>query len=316
MKKFFSFVAAALVSMSLFAEPAVVPTVNDIKVNYDESHIVLCVYFDEEVCNDLVFAGSYNNWGTDPATMLYGEPLEGFEGWYVFDVATVVGDGSDEGKPVQLKNDGGFDWAYQTGDVASWIHKGGNELNLTAGYAGEANVAYPAVGIYIYESAYFKVHNTPCVTIPEHDYTIRLYAPESETCKPAIIGHFNGWSTGMEMVEDVDLETFEVYYEAKIHDEEKAEYKFKALTDTDWSNQLQHYDAAEDAWFDLGNEVLGTEEVIVLRYNSEDYRYTKECEVAAVENNTVKAAAVKTLVNGQLVLTVGEKQYNVYGAEL
>lgn len=162
MKKFFFFAVAAFASMSMFATPEKCPTVDDVKQYYDTTHIVLCAYFDEEICNDLVFVGTYNNWGTDPATMIYGEPLEGFDGWYVFDVATVVGDGSDEGKPVQLKEDGSFDWKYQTGDVASWIHIAGKELGLMAGYNGEANVSYATAGIYIYESAYFKEHNSPC----------------------------------------------------------------------------------------------------------------------------------------------------------
>lgn len=83
MKKIFTLIAAALMSASMFAQPATVPYVRDLEdAGYDvTSARVICLYFDEQVYYDIVWAGSYNGWSIDnPANMIHFKPLEGFTG--------------------------------------------------------------------------------------------------------------------------------------------------------------------------------------------------------------------------------------------
>ena len=132
------FFAALVVAVASFATPAKTPTKNDLADFYEPGQLCVCVYFEEEVCNDVVFAGSYNGWDTgNPAAMAKFAPLDGFEGWYY--VAVTDESASIEGKPVQLKGDGSFSWDYQTGDVASWVKVAGT-VNIEAGYEGESNL--------------------------------------------------------------------------------------------------------------------------------------------------------------------------------
>lgn len=319
MKKFFSFVAAALFSAAIFATPAQVPTVAQIEANYDAtSDVVLVVYFDEEVCNDIAFMGNYCGWALGTDTHM-GEELEGFEGWYVFTAPAVVeetdGDGNPtqallQAKPVQLKDGDLSGWDYQTGDPDSWVHQGGLEMTISAGYSDEANLEYPAPGVYIYESLYFKAHHTPCVAVPEHDYNITLYAPEGCGYKPAIIGSFNGWSAGVAMTEDID-DDFNKIYKATIHDEEGHEFKFKEVNDTDWSNQIKLIDEEGNA-YDNPNVKLGEETSIVLHYENGFWSLCTE----AVENVAVEAVATKIIRNGQIIILKGDVEFNVLGTQV
>ena len=97
------FFAALVVAVASFAAPATTPTKNDLADFYEPGQLCVCVYFEEEVCNDIVFAGSYNGWNTTVAEMAKFAPLEGFEGWYY--VAVTDESETIEGKPVQLKKD-------------------------------------------------------------------------------------------------------------------------------------------------------------------------------------------------------------------
>ena len=179
MKKISMFFAALVVAVASFAAPAKTPTKNDLADFYEPGQLCVCVYFEEEVCSDIVFAGSYNGWATDPATMAKFAPLEGFEGWYY--VAVTDGSETIEGKPVQLKKDGSFSWDYQTGDPASWTIVSGT-VNITPGYDGEADLkGYSTAEPVILISAYFKNHNSPCVAEVYHDYTIRLTPPDRKS---------------------------------------------------------------------------------------------------------------------------------------
>ena len=188
MKKIYAFMAAALMSASLFAAPDKAPGVEDLaNVGDLANDVVLALYFDEEVCNDLVLVGTYNEWNTDDVEALTRfEKLEGFDGWYV--AAFPWAEGA-AGKAVQLKSDGTFDWKFQTGDVVAWINQGGKEATIEAGYDGESNVSYSEPGAYIYEIAYFKLHNSPCEVVPKHKYTIVFldpYCEENDEFVPAI----------------------------------------------------------------------------------------------------------------------------------
>ena len=121
MKKIALFFASLVVAMASFAA---IPTKSDLADFYEPGQLCVCVQFEEPVCNDIVFIGSYNGWdSSDPASMAHFAPLEGFDGWYY--VAVTDNSATIEGKPVQLMSDGSFSWDYQGGDADAWtIHAG------------------------------------------------------------------------------------------------------------------------------------------------------------------------------------------------
>lgn len=317
MKKISVMFAALLASMSIFASKEVVPTTADLANYYEDGQLCVAVYFEAEVCNDIVFIGSYNSWSEDVSTMTKFETVDGFEGWYVVAVDAIANeDGVIQGKPVQLKSDGTFSWDFQTGDAASWTLLSGT-VTISEGYAGEANLeGYDAATPVVLISAYFKNHNNPCVAAVKHNYTVNLKAPicadaEGTYFAPAIIGDFNGWSEGVAM--ELNEET--LVYSYTFEDEEKHAFKFKAFGDTDWTNQIQilvkNEETGEEEWQDNQNITLGETEVLDIDYSAG--RYTLCADGQAIENTAVKSVAVKTIENGQLVIRVNDQKINVLG---
>ncbi len=73
---------------------------------------------DAEVCSELVFAGDYNGYNTDPSTLVRFEAIEGYEGWYKAVITPADASESSPvlaGKPCALAQDGTFPsyWDYQ-----------------------------------------------------------------------------------------------------------------------------------------------------------------------------------------------------------
>ena len=291
MKKFF-FAALAVAAVALVGcEPKPVdpidpepgdttvvvaaPTASDLADYEEEGNFVACVHFAGAVCNDIVFAGSYNGWATDPASMVKFEALEGFDGWYVAVVPVTVVDGveANDGKPAQLADDGSFSWDYQTGDVDSWELVSGT-VDIVAGYSGESDLKnWNSAEPVILKSLYWKNNQSPCVEVVEQEYTITLKAPDCGGFEPAIIGDFNGWAEGVAMELQADGS-----YKAVITSSAGKGYKFKATTDTDWSNQIQHLvkneETGEDEWKDLDNCILGEEVAVSHDFSTSEYKYS------------------------------------------
>lgn len=291
MKKFF-FAALAVAAVALVGcEPKPVdpidpepgdttvvvaaPTAADLADYEEEGNFVACVHFAGAVCNDIVFAGSYNGWATDPASMVKFEALEGFDGWYVAVVPVTVVDGveANDGKPAQLADDGSFSWDYQTGDVDSWELVSGT-VDIVAGYSGESDLKnWNSAEPVILKSLYWKNNQSPCVEVVEQEYTITLKAPDCGGFEPAIIGDFNGWTEGVAMELQADGS-----YKAVITSSAGKGYKFKATTDTDWSNQIQHLvkneETGEDEWKDLDNCILGEEVAVSHDFSTSEYKYS------------------------------------------
>ena len=310
------FFAALVVAVASFAAPATTPTKNDLADFYEPGQLCVCVYFEEEVCNTLVFAGSYNGWATDPATMAKFAPLEGFEGWYY----VAVTDASEEiqGKPVQLMGDGSFSWDYQTGDADSWTVVAGT-VTVAPGYSGEADLkGYSTAEPVIMISAYFKNHQTPCGYVAEYkDYTIRLNAPfcagaDGTYYNPAIIGDFNGWSEGV--AGEIDEETFEYVFVLKQAEKTKA-FKFRALEGQSWDNQIQLQNENGE-WYDNPNIPLGDETTITIDYSAGKYTLCVDEEAAVEDVEVENASAVKVIKNGQMVIEMNGKFFNILGAEV
>ncbi len=319
MKKLSMIALALIAAISGFAAPDKTPTKADLADYYQAGQLCVCVYFEEQVCNDIVFAGTYNNWVITPADMAKFEKVENFDGWYV--VAVTDASEDIQGKPVQLQSDGTFAWDYQTGDVDSWTLISGT-VTISAGYGGEADLkGYSTAEPVIMISKYFKNHNSPCVEVIKHDYTVNLKAPicadaEGNYFAPAIIGSFNAWGEGVAM--ELNEET--MIYSYKFNDKEGGEFKFKALGDTDWTNQIQilgkNAETGEDEWQDNPNITLGATEVIDIDYSAG--RYTLCADKSAVDNVEVKATAVKfyDATTGQLFIIQGDKRYNVLGTQV
>ena len=279
------FAALAVAVASLATPPTQIPTKTDLADFYEPGQLCVCIYFEEEVCNDIVFIGSYNGWdSSDPSSMAKFSELEGFEGWYYVAVTdeTVDAEGKPaiEGKPVQLKKDGSFAWDYQGGDAAAWtLHSG--KVDILDGYSGECDLKnYSTDEPVILTCAYFKQHNSPCVDEVYHDYTIRLMPPfcsgaDGTWYQPAIMGSFNGWAEGVG-ASDIDTETYEYIF--KINDKEGGEFKFRSLEIADWSNQIQIPNEVDEngevvSWKDNDNIKLGAETTISIDYSNG--RYTK-----------------------------------------
>lgn len=248
-------------------EVSTVPTAEDLAEYEQDGYFVACINFQGEVCNDIVFAGSYNSWDTYPENMVHFTPLEDFDGWYVAVIPVTVneeGVEANEGKPVQLDNDGSFSWDYQTGDVNSWELISGS-VDITAGYSGESDCKnWTSVEPVILKSLYFKNHNSPCHVV-SHEYTVNLIAPSCGGYEPAIIGSFNGWSEGVAMWLQSDGS-----YSYIFTDNEGGSFKFKATTDTDWSNEIQIL--SDGVWINNPDILLGEEINIHIDYS--DGRYT------------------------------------------
>lgn len=286
MKKIYAFFAAALMSVSMFASLEQVPTVADLSAIYDgTTNVVLCCYFDETPCNDVVLAGSYNEWSDNPANCQKFEALEGFDGWYVAEAPYAEG---FMAKPLQLKN-GDFDgWTYQVGDPRAWENKGGDgtkTITLTA--EGDKSDDYPdgcqtkaeypeGAGFYVYEIKYWQYHKTPCEYIPSHKYTIYLFAPECEYVQPAIVGNFDKWSgTAMNKT---TYEGDEAYmYE--VTSEEGKEFKFFDLV-LKWTNEIEFYNNDSDKW-DKGQNihfpVAMQDTILVFDYSDPDMARWQVC---------------------------------------
>ena len=284
MKKLTVMFAALLASVSMFASKEVAPKAADLANYYDPGQLCVAVYFEEEVCNDVVFVGTYNGWATTPADMAKFEPVEDFDGWWV----VAVTDESEviEGKPVQLQSDGSFSWDYQTGDVDSWTLVSGT-VNISAGYSGEAHLeGYSTAEPVVLISAYFKNHNSPCVPLVPHTYTVNLKAPicgsdpndYSTYFAPAIIGDFNNWAEGVAM--ELNEET--MVYSYTFDSFEGKQFKFKAAGDIDWTNQIQIL--IDGDWYDNQNIMLADQETINIDYSNG--RYTL-CNMPAIPGTTL-----------------------------
>lgn len=314
MKKFFSFACALFACVAAFATvevPTTQPddaTLNGYKA--EGANVVVAFYTTAPICNDIVFIGSYCGWNEDPTQLVKFEAVEGFENWYVTCVTDTSA--SIEGKPVQLKSDGTFSWDYQLGDDAVVVR---GTLTKEPGYAGEVNLkGYGTDAPVVFAFGKWKNDNNPCVAAERHNYTVILDAPScadeaGNYFDPAIIGNFNNWSEGVPM-ELITEGEHALKYKYEFEDEVGHEFKFKAATDTNWSNQIQLLDSVGN-WYDNPNITLGADTVIILDYSAGKYTLCVE-EQTAVENVEAKNIR-KVIENGRLVIYVGEERYNALG---
>jgi len=270
MKKLFTFVAMAIISVAMFASREVVPSDADLQ-KYATNTYTMCIYNDG-ACNGIVLNGTYAGWpnAADHATLLDFVAVEGFEGWYVVsweDATDPSADGGVQAKPIQLDGSGLFNWDYQLGADAELIR---GTADLLPGNTNEVDIKNIGAGIVVIDVKSWK--NNPCTAV-YHVYNVTLVSPdcnEEDYIVPAISGGFNGWDQqAMEMNELKTAErqkaglpgaVFEISFKAA----EGSQFKFRSSAEwgKDWTNELKEYVEEDDEWKaynDGQNLELGTE---------------------------------------------------------
>lgn len=227
MKKFYAFLAAALMSVSVFAAKEVVPSDAVLADYYNPGDVCVCIYVPGDMaCNDIVLAGSFHkegtSWITSPVSDLpHFEPVEGYDGWYVASFEPEAEPDAEKGmqaKPVMLDVDGKFNWEYQVHDVT--IIRGG--VQVVAGFSGEIDlINYGADAPNVFTVDAWK--QNPCTAI-YHNYTVTVI---NDGCGgltiPFIVGAMTGW--GFEQMQLDQAKTIE--YQAPVY-----YYNFKAAEGT------------------------------------------------------------------------------------
>lgn len=265
MKKFYALVAAALVSVAMFASRAVVPSDADLASYVGENPYAMCIYNDG-ACNDIVLIGTYVGWSTS-ADLLTFQAVEGFEGWYIAAWDEVPGEGGVQAKPVQLDGSGNFSWDYQLGADAELIR---GTASIEPGNTNEVDIKNIGEGIVVIDVKSWK--NNPCTAV-YHVYNFTLVSPdcnEEDFVVPAISGGFNNWA--QEAMTLNELKTAQRQnaglpggvFEYSARAAEGAEFKFRSSVEwgPDWTNELKQYVDSLDEWvaFNGGaNFVLGEE---------------------------------------------------------
>ena len=285
MKKIYAFLAAALMSASLFAAPSQ----SDLASYVEEGYYVAC--FQAPVgttCNDIYWMGEYCGWNISAPLdeLVKCEPLAGNDGWYVAKVPVVEGKNND-GKPIQLNECGKMTWDVQPGTFEGatvevlagsvTVSPNGAEIDLKDWSASEATI----VTIGSWKNGY-----DPCTKVCEQQsYTIRVYPPYCEyleDLEPSIRGSFNQWGDPLPM-------TFKGTYFEYVSEPVSASFEFKFNNNRndkeDWSHQFEAYDELNDKWHFIPEEgnislTTGTEyytrEGNVLTFDFSDdtkYRY-------------------------------------------
>ena len=161
--------------------------------------------------NQLVFAGDYNGYNTDPAAMAHFEAVEGANGWYV--AVITPADASLNpvlaGKPCALAADGSFpsSWDHQWLNVEEGnceILDGSDEAVLEVEYDVESKLLVSNNSSVVYVRSYgFKTD--PCVEATTYTVTFTAETPALEAGQTVYaVGAFNGWAADATPMEFAD----------------------------------------------------------------------------------------------------------------
>ena len=249
MKKFYAMIAAALMSVSLFAAN---PTQADLASYAKDGYYVACFSTPAATtCNDIVWIGTYDGWNADDPDKIKCEELSSFPGWYV--AVVPVGTATDpegecSGKPVQLNECGKFSWDYQCGKFGT-IELVAGEVSIESGNNGtETDLKnWSKTEATIIDMSEWK--NSPCENVcNEHAYTIRLYDPYCEAHSdftPYLRGTFNNWGVAVPMElkdEIVGGEEVSVWVYTTEPQSGVLKFKWNNSSDKDnWDNQFMKY---------------------------------------------------------------------------
>ncbi len=318
MKKFFSFLVAASLSVSAFASLEEVPSDDVLKGYYEAGQVCVCIFVPADMaCYDVVFVGTYNNWGKgegsteDVANCSKFEAVEGYDGWYV----VAVNDESTDiqGKPVMLDADGAFNWAYQVG--AAEIIRGAVTV-VKGGFSGEIDLkTYGKDAPNVYAVTAWK--SNPCTAV-YHNYTIAVINSSCNTLAvPFVVGAMNGWKF-TEMTVNMDSTNEYLpngYYEYKFKAAEETEYQIvngvmdatgAIVTEPDWIDDSYIFVNTDGEWVraDNGNnKKTGAEAEIVFDLrDAETYLWgrciTRESHTYTINITIPTCAEVHPAISG------------------
>jgi hypothetical protein len=304
MKKIYAFLAASMMSLSLFAAPENVPTTQDLAAKYDVGNaVVLCCYFDVAPCNPVVVTGEYGSisWSGNIDELESFEPLSGFDGWYVVEVPFTAGK-TVSLRPVQLTGDKDagytFDWDYGAGGMAdekaglpdAWTFLGGKTTATVSGsgFGDEGTLACTEAGAYIYEISRWKGGKSPCVELIKHNYTLVLFPPycekNDEYFVPAVAGKpFNNWE-GFEALAMIEYQGKDAYG-IVVNAAEGWEFKFSDKT-FGFDNEYVWLKEEDQSWqtFDNFQFPVATKDTTLVYDWSDNTKYAyKMCDADVYE---------------------------------
>ena len=264
--------------------PVVAATEGAVTVVWNAVGFAPCM---EEGGNQLVFAGDYNGYNTDPAEMVKFEAIEGYEGWWkaVITPADPAATPVLAGKPCALYLDGTFpsSWDHQwiNVDVDHQCTIIDGDATLEVEYEVESKLVVNSNSSVVYVRSYgFKTD--PCVEPEKFTVSLKATAPElPEESIVYAVGSFNGWTadaTPMTLENGVWSVTLEEVVMG-------AEYKYVVNGSWDYEELLEAAEGAACAEGLSGNRVLNDVDVNDVIANFKDVTIMK-CDPKDI---TVKA---------------------------
>ena len=297
--------------------PEVAATDGAVTVVWNAVGFVPCM----EEGNQLVFAGDYNGYNTDPAQMAKFEAIEGYEGWWkaVITPADASLTPVLAGKPCALYLDGTF--------PSSWDHQW---LNVEAGacevidgpatleveYEVESKLLVESNSSVVYVRSYgFKTD--PCLEPEKYTVTLTASAPAlPEGTTVYAVGAFNSWTTDatpMTLANGVWTATIENVVMG-------AEYKYVANASWDNEELLEAAEGAVCAEGLSGNRKINDVEVVDAIGNFKDITIMKcdpkditvKAKVPATWTETITAWVWATGEEGAEVVPTKDGDWYVY----
>jgi hypothetical protein len=297
MKKIYAFLAAALMSVSMFAAKDVVPSDAVLQNYYEAGQLCVCVFVPAEMaCSEIVFVGTYNRdasdgWITDVNTLAKFEAVEGYDGWYVVAVDDETPadfqDKGIQGKPVILDQNGEFNWQYQIG--AGTVIRGGAQI-VAGQYGGEVDIInYSKASPNVYTIDALKSGN-PCTAV-YHNYTVTVITDGCDgLAVPFLIGSMTNWTfQQMQVNAEKSVELGAGVYYATFKCAEGMEYQVvsglmdltgEIIAQPAWSDESYLQKLVDDVWVRYpgvsgDNQLTGTEAEITFDVREADLRWAR-----------------------------------------
>ena len=321
MRKFYAFLAAALMSVSVFAAKDVVPSDATIMAacGGEVGQVVVGIFVPADMaCFDVIFVGTYNNWGKGEGTTESAanckkfEAIEGYDGWY----AVAVDDESEspEGKPLMLDVDGNFNWAYQVG--AATIIRG--NVTKVDGLPGEIDLkTYGKDAPNVYTVDAWK--QNPCTAV-YHNYNVQVISTGCDNLAvPFIIGGMNNWNAQEMQIDVAKTQELQVpVYYLNFKAAEDTEYQLlSGLRDPNtglidstaqpgWNDASYLQVLVDDVWerYNPGNSKLGAEAFVGYDLRVDTMRWAR-CAPAEPAEYTVMAVNLPALNCPEAVEIIG-----------
>ena len=314
MKKIYAFLAAALMSVSMFAAKDVVPSDAVLQNYYEVGQLCVCVFVPDSMnCSDVVFVGTYNRdasdgWITDVNTLAKFEPVVGYDGWYVVAVDDETPADFQEkgiqGKPVILDQNGEFNWQYQIG--AGTVIRGGAQI-VAGQYGGEVDIInYSKASPNVYTIDALKSGN-PCTAV-YHNYTVTVISDGCDgLAVPFLIGSMTNWTfQQMQVNVEKSMELGVGVYYTTFKCAEGMEYQITSglmdltgeiVAQPAWSDESYLQKLVDDVWVRYpgvsgDNQLTGTEADITFDVREADLRWARCAEIIPEDPYTVNVTLI------------------------